>query len=41
MERREVIKSLATLPFVGALFYGWYKKNQIDSLSIDTKKKRS
>jgi len=39
MERREVIKSLATLPFVGALFYGWYKKNQIDSLSIDTRKK--
>ena len=32
MERREVIKSLATVPFVGALFYGWYKKNQIDSL---------
>ncbi len=32
MERREVLKSLATLPLVGALFYGWYKKNQIDDL---------
>ena len=32
MERRELIKSLATLPFVGALFYGWYKKQQIDGL---------
>lgn len=39
MERREVLKSLATLPFVGALFYGWYKKKQIDNLLINSKKK--
>jgi len=32
MERREVLKSLATMPLVGALFYGWYRKNKIDSL---------
>ncbi len=39
MERREVLKSLATMPLVGALFYGWYKKKQIDSLILENKKK--
>jgi len=40
MERREVIKSLATVPFVGALFYGWYKKNQLESLLPQNVKKK-
>ncbi len=32
MERRDILKGLATMPFVGALFYGWYKKNQLDQM---------
>jgi predicted dehydrogenase len=32
MDRRDILKGLATMPFVGALFYGWYKKNQIDQI---------
>ncbi|MEN8186320.1 MAG: Gfo/Idh/MocA family oxidoreductase [Bacteroidota bacterium] len=32
MNRRELLKSLATIPAVGALFYGWYKKSQVDTL---------
>ena len=30
--RREVLKSLATVPVVGALAYGWYRKMQHDHL---------
>ncbi len=32
MDRREILKGLATVPFVGALFYGVYKKNQLENL---------
>lgn len=30
--RRELLKSFATLPFVGALAYGYYKKTKFDRL---------
>ncbi len=30
--RRDVLKSLATVPVVGALAYGWYRKKQHDLL---------
>ena len=31
-QRREFIKSLATVPVVGALAYGWYRKKRFDNL---------
>jgi predicted dehydrogenase len=30
--RREILKGLATMPAVGAVLYGWYKKRQIDRM---------
>ncbi len=30
--RRDILKGLATVPFLGALFYGWYRKHKYDNL---------
>ncbi len=30
--RRDVLKGLATLPVLGAFFYGWYRKQKLDNL---------
>ena len=34
MKRREIIKSLATIPVVGTVLYGWYKKKQFENLKL-------
>jgi len=33
--RRDIIKGLATVPVLGAFFYGWYKKRKLDNLLKD------
>jgi predicted dehydrogenase len=32
IDRREILKGLATVPVLGALFYGWYRKQKFDNL---------
>lgn len=32
MDRREVLKGLATVPVLGAFLYSWYKKRKLDNL---------
>ena len=32
INRREILKGLATVPVLGALFYGWYQKRKYDNL---------
>ena len=32
ISRRDILKSLATVPVAGALFYSWYKKRKYDNL---------
>jgi len=32
ISRRDIIKGLATVPVLGAFFYGWYKKRKLDTL---------
>ncbi len=32
IDRREILKGLATVPVLGALFYGWYRKQKYDNL---------
>ena len=32
LSRRDIIKGLATVPVVGALVYGWSRKNKYDNL---------
>ncbi|MCD4664665.1 MAG: Gfo/Idh/MocA family oxidoreductase, partial [Bacteroidales bacterium] len=32
ISRRDIIKGLATVPVLGAFFYGWYKKRKLDIL---------
>lgn len=33
MNRREIIKRLATVPILGTVMYGWYKKNQVEKIT--------
>ena len=35
ISRRDIIKGLATVPVVGAFFYGWYKKRKLETLLRD------
>ncbi|NOX47311.1 MAG: Gfo/Idh/MocA family oxidoreductase [Chlorobi bacterium] len=36
ISRRDIIKGLATVPVVGAFFYGWYKKRKLENLLRDS-----
>ncbi len=35
LSRRDVVKGLATIPVVGALIYGWSRKQKYDQLFKD------
>ena len=35
ISRRDIIKGLATIPVLGAFFYGWYKKRKLDTFLKD------
>ena len=37
MNRRDLLKSFATVPLLGAVAYGWYKKNQIETVLSNTR----
>ena len=32
ISRRDILKGLATVPVLGAFFYGWYKKRKLDNM---------